>query len=282
MGPDSSNLPSRPRFSWDLKTVPWTDGKGNQEDYASSVSLWTAFHNKLPDTNSNKIPDELRGIMLQSQLFGRARDLCKKIPDDTIQSSSGAEAIVKAVHKRDPLSAVSDVFQDFITLLSTKRGQNESFKNFESRFEAQVSKFNSHSHASKLPEALTAFMLLGNSAVDSSQRVSVLAAASPHETDVPDTATTADFLEAVSYNSVASVLRQCDNVKNMDKPDTRTALSSNAVTTGSNRNARNRGRRTLSPEQLADLKSRSRCRRCKMIGHWDCDHNPDGRLCFRK
>ena len=79
MGPESNNLPSRPRFSWDIRTVPWTDGRGNQEQYAEGVSLWQAFQDTLADSNSNKEAKAARGIMLQSQLFGRARDLCKAI-----------------------------------------------------------------------------------------------------------------------------------------------------------------------------------------------------------
>jgi len=51
--------------------------------------------------------------MLQSQLFSRARDLCKQISDDTIQSNTGADAILNAIYKWDykcdPLSVVSGV-----------------------------------------------------------------------------------------------------------------------------------------------------------------------------
>ena len=176
-----SDLPLRPRFAWDIRSVPWTDGRGNQDQYASAVALWKAFHDKLPDANSNKIPKDLQGIMLQSQLYGRARDLCKSIPDETIQSEDGSEAIVNKIYQRDPLAVVSDVYQDFITLLNTKRGNNESFQNFGTRFKAQVSKFSSHCDAVKLPEALTAFMLLANSGVDSTQRISVLAASAPRD-----------------------------------------------------------------------------------------------------
>ncbi len=102
MGPGAPQLPSRPKFSWDIQSVPWTDGKGDQEPYASSVSLWKAFHDKLPDNNASKIPSALQGIMLQSQLYGRALDLSKKIPDEIIQSEGGVDAIVKAAYKREP------------------------------------------------------------------------------------------------------------------------------------------------------------------------------------
>lgn len=76
--PDRYNLllQSRSQSSWDLKKIPWTDGKGLQEDYTKAVSRWIHFHDQLPDSNGNKIPDALRGIMLKSQYYGRARDLC--------------------------------------------------------------------------------------------------------------------------------------------------------------------------------------------------------------
>ena len=133
MGPHdggSNFLPNRPKFSWDIRSVPWTDGKGNQEDYKTSVDLWSAFHDALPNTNSNKIPAALRGIMLQSNLFGRAKEICRKIPDDIVRSFEGQEAIIKALFKRDALSTVSSIYQDFIVLLNTRRGENEAFKNF--------------------------------------------------------------------------------------------------------------------------------------------------------
>ena len=72
MGPgpspsSSGNLPSRPKFKWDIKNVPWTDGKGPQEEYAEEVKAWFAFHDLLPDTNSNKLDKKLRGTILKSQ-----------------------------------------------------------------------------------------------------------------------------------------------------------------------------------------------------------------------
>ena len=163
----SSGLPSRPRFSWDVKNVPWTDGKGNQEEYATSVRLWNTFHDKFPDSNSNKIPVTLRRIMLQFQLYGRARDICKSVSDTDIQSDNDSKAIISAIYKRDSLSVVSEVYQCFTKLLFLKRRSNESVKNFESRFISQVSKFNASSSSDNLPESLTAFILLSNAAVTS-------------------------------------------------------------------------------------------------------------------
>lgn len=138
MGPlgngGSSNGSQRPRFSWDMRKVPWTDDRGNQEEYANAVDLWSNFHDLLPVINASKIPSALQGIMLQSQLYGRARDLVKKIDPEDIKKEGGALLIVDAICKRDPLSVMSEVCTEFNEVLNTKRGSNESFLNFESRF----------------------------------------------------------------------------------------------------------------------------------------------------
>ena len=107
------DLPKHPRFSWDIRSVPWTDGRGNQEDYVNAVRSWTAFHAELPDSKSNKIPKGLRGIMLHSHLYGRAKDLCKEIPFKEISSADGVEKICKALYKKDALTIVSNAYIDF-------------------------------------------------------------------------------------------------------------------------------------------------------------------------
>lgn len=105
--------------------------------------IWNAFHDKLPDSNSNKITTELRGIMLQSLLYGQARDISRSISDSEIPSETVWKPIVDAFYKRDALTVVRKVYQHFRGLLSMKLGSYETFRNFESRFIAQVSKFNS-------------------------------------------------------------------------------------------------------------------------------------------
>ena len=69
------DLPSRPRFSWDMKNAPWTDGKGNQEIFYEAVQQWFNLQNLLPDSNSNRIPANLQAVIPQCQRYGRARDL---------------------------------------------------------------------------------------------------------------------------------------------------------------------------------------------------------------
>lgn len=58
---------------------------------------------------------------------------------------------------------------------------------------------------------MPAVMLLANSNVDSGQRVSILAAASPSADVVNHNNTTDKMLKLVFYDSVATVMRQCDN-----------------------------------------------------------------------
>lgn len=59
-------------------------------------------------------------------------------------SENGAKAVVAAVHRRDPLTVISTVYEDFSLLVSARRADNETFKAFESIFEAAVSLFRSH------------------------------------------------------------------------------------------------------------------------------------------
>lgn len=98
-----------------------------------------------------------------------------------------------------------------------KRATNETFRNFESRFPAQTSRFNSESGSSKIPEALPAFILLANSAVDNSQRKFVIARAS-NGTVLESSATTDEFLVTVLYRKEALLLRQWDEVRSDANP----------------------------------------------------------------
>lgn len=278
MGPGQGNesLPSRPKYAWDMRNAPWTDGRGDQSDYSIAVKQWKAFHDKLPPSNSNKIPSDLQGIILQSQLYGRAKDLCKALTDTEVQSDDGPYKIIKAVHKRDPLAVISEVYGDFTSLLMLKRGQTESFKNFATRFEAQFTKFNSHSDTTKLPDCLLAFMLLANSNLENNQRVSVLAASVPRadESSTKSEESTESFLNKISYSSIAAVVRQCD----VNRASSSINIPHHNYLKSASAKFQRKTKQKLTPEQLADLKSKSTCRKCGVLGHWESDHNPDGSL----
>lgn len=124
--------------------MPWIDERGDQAKYARTVDLWKTLHNRLPAINACKILEERKRIMMQSQQYGHAQNLCFKIPPFKIESANGSDAIVNALHKRDALAVVSEVLGDFLLLLNAKRSPYEHFINFESRFETQVSKFHFH------------------------------------------------------------------------------------------------------------------------------------------
>ena len=266
-----SNLPSRPRFSWDIKAVPWTDGKGDQLEYAKAVKKWCAFHDKHHDSNSNKISLINRGIVLQSHLYGRAKDLCDCLEDDEIASDKGAQLIVNTVYKKDPLSVVTCVYTELQKLLSIQRGGNELFKNFESRFEAQLSKFNALGSSVSLPESMSALVLLANSRVDSSQRISILAAAAPKESKLSSTASIDDYVRAVKYEAIASVLRQCDDSSSSVQSTHLSAFG------GFQTPYRPRPRR-MTRDQVLEMKGKTKCAKCGKYGHWHADHEDNGTL----
>lgn len=51
----SPSMLSRPRFTIDLKTVPWTDGKGREDDYAENADEWESLHDLPQNSSSNKL-----------------------------------------------------------------------------------------------------------------------------------------------------------------------------------------------------------------------------------
>ena len=204
-------VPSRPRFSWDLRNAPWTDGKGNQERFYESVKQWCAFHDNLPNTNPNKIPSSLQGMLLQSQLYGRARDICLKISAEDIKAADGAMKIAHAIHKSDSLAVVNDAFQKFQDLLSVSRGSSETMVNFEGRFDAALCRLNAVCKDSQLPESIVSFLALAHANIDSSQRMSILASVLPKSSS----SSTETPLENIRYADVASLIRACDVPKEL-------------------------------------------------------------------
>lgn len=238
MDPETKNsgLPSRHRFSWDINTVPWTDGRGNQAEYKKAVDLWVSFHNKLPDTNPNKIAAHRRGIMLKSNLYGRAKYLCAGITDDQISSSKGVEHIVHAIYRRDPISVLPAALEDLHDLFKTKQSMNETFKDFEVRIAAQVAKFNSNEIHCKVSDSMAAILLLVNSAVDSSLKsIAVLKSVSPWKSNFMSKLTPDNIMELFEYESIAPILHQWDKPANGLSSNT---MSSNSAITVSENDGR--------------------------------------------
>ena len=211
----------------------------------------------------------MQGIILKSQLFGRAADIGEKVSDTDLKSDDGAIKLASAIFKRDALSQVNRMAEEFGVLLTTSRGENEKLKSFESRFEAQVCRFNESSGSTILPDALLALLLLNNSNVDNNQCVSLLAAVAPNTTDTLD----AEALRtAIKYDQVASILLSSDALTN--NPNSFGSLHASAATTknGSRNN-------THKSDRISKWKKNSRCAECGEMGHWyndpECPKNQE-------
>lgn len=300
MGPGrSTDLPSRPRFLWDGRNVPWTDGVGPQLRYAEAVAEWCKYHDRLPPASSNYTPKSVRGIVLKSQLFGRARDLVRSIDESLIDGDDGPQHIVDALHQRDALSVVSNVIKDFQALVGAKRNENETFKSFENRFQALTSKFHAHGAELALGEPILAFLLIHAAGISDHQRISIVSSLSSNlELGVKEEdgkkKTDAAMITSIKYESVASILRQCERDRTQPAATPLDAHSgSPAPSGGGGGNSGGRGKRKggggggrkkrMTAEEIRTHKLNSQCHFCSAkgltrYGHWATDHNPDGSL----
>lgn len=143
----SSHFPFRPKFLSDISSVHWIDNIGTQKKYVNSDDLWSKFVDMLPVFNSSKIMEKSRGIVLKSQLFGRAWQLCQGIDEKTICPKNSVKATVDCKWKTDGLSITCAAFRDLTALLSTKQGMNEAFLSFKARFTARFEQLNSNKPA---------------------------------------------------------------------------------------------------------------------------------------
>lgn len=113
-------------------------------------------------------------------------------------------------------------------------------------------------------------MMMANANLDAQQKISVLAASSPSDAAISATATTDDFIKAIKYESIASVIRQCEK----QSVDT---LNASTSTTLRRSVFRTRGARRT-PQEIEALKQNSQCRKCNQWGHWHSDHFDGGSL----
>ena len=161
--------------------------------------------------------------------------------------------ICKAVYKQNVLTIVRNAYSGFQDLLSTKRGYNEIFRNFECRFAAAVAKMKSYSIQAQ-PQSLTAFMLLANSKIDVNQRISILSASTSHSSRPGSSPTNESLITSIRYDPIASVLRQRDS----NKLYSTSTLHANSSTFP--RSRCNDSHKT--PQQIAEMKRKSRCKTC--------------------
>lgn len=147
MGPSKNiDLHARPKFQWDLKSAPSTDGIGDQTEYRQNLRKWKQFPNARPNATGKTYRPQ---YMLSVLLLGRAKKLCSGITDQQLQSEKWFDLIINDIYKHDDLSVVSKVFKLFTTLLNLSRVGTESKKDFNSAF-TQILQINSPTqHASE-------------------------------------------------------------------------------------------------------------------------------------
>lgn len=168
------------------------------------------------------------------------------------------------------------MFEDLQKRLSFRRGANESFSSYEPHFALHLAKFNARGSFSALSETISALMLLANAGVDSAHRNSILAAASPKEASLTTKSSINEFIQAVGYETVSSVLRQCE------KSTTLSCLSAGAAyqtvtgspginSTGMDTHGSSNGRPTpvkRTREQIKKMENSSQYKRCGNYSHW--------------
>lgn len=115
----------RPRFSWNAQNVPWTDGIGDQVGYAESLFDRLTIHNNLDDNTSNKISKTTRGIVLISNLYGRARDMIRSVRQEVLDDNESTNVVVDVFFKNGPLSVNRRVSENLQLFLSSQRSKIE-------------------------------------------------------------------------------------------------------------------------------------------------------------
>lgn len=115
MGPvRSSGGPNRSRCFWYIRSLPWTDVQGVQQEYAKAVKRWCQSYDNLAHGNRNNISVASLGIVLLSNLYGRAKDLCESTEYMVGEANFVCVASVSyALNKRECLSVVNVVHQEF-------------------------------------------------------------------------------------------------------------------------------------------------------------------------
>lgn len=137
----------------------------------------------------------------------------RSVTNEQFQSKDSATHVVKVILERDNLTIWNEAYADLRSLVTTRRGASESFKNYESRFAALMSGFNAHELSPRLPEPILAYMPMTSAGIADNHRVSILAGASNdlciNEEGEWIFKSNPDNVNNVQYETVASILQQC-------------------------------------------------------------------------
>lgn len=172
MGPDCSVaviLPQCPRLQADSLMFP------GRMVLATNLSMQRLFgagciSMKTLLALTAKLDKSKRGIFLQSNPFGRDRDICDGMNGAKIACEEGENIIVSTIHQKEPLYVVVNVFEELNKLILLKSEGKEGFPVNETRFSAQLSKFNSLEPSDAMYGAISELLSLENAGIDASQR----------------------------------------------------------------------------------------------------------------
>lgn len=121
-----------------------------------------------------------------------------------------------AIHERKHLSIITDIFTDFTVLLEIRLSAKESFKNFESWFPTRSANLLRQDKTLKSDESLMDLLLLAQSGVQDSQRISLLRATSNNQrSQTTQSESSRGHVLKIKYDSITYVLRQFDEPKNL-------------------------------------------------------------------
>lgn len=178
VGPDqASALLSRPRFLWGTRNASWTDDVGDKEPFVIAVRRLLVFHDTLTNPNSNKARKTCSGMILQWQLYGRAKIRGSALANDFPLSEDGVGAVADSVYKMDSLSAGSAAYSDYVKLSGTGRGPNETLSNCEDRFTAALTMLNFNLDAVSVPATLVAWSFIYSANIDLSHYLGAMSSA---------------------------------------------------------------------------------------------------------
>lgn len=158
--------------------------------------------------------------------------------------------------------------------MTMHHGQTESFKSFEVRFPAALTKFNSLSTTTMLSQCHTVLMPLSNGGIDDSLQVSVFAACASSDKNLSEHPTNNKYLQAVTCRQLAFVVKQCDHGTSTVDASPSGAVSKQTFFRHNDGKGYNRGFRKLSSSALKRL----RFYLCETFGNRRVSHRGDDSL----
>lgn len=174
------------------------------------------------------------------------------------------------IYKRDALKLVTEIYQDFTSLLSTLRGNNELYRSYESRFNARKAKLATHGTDLSLHESVLAVMLLSNAGIDDAHRIQISALA-VGKIGVDQSMSKDQIIKSIKYETMASILRRCDTASGQRRHEVLSSNSSNFCSSQKTFNLKNYNekpsnnkssgykKQKMTPEQFSEFRKNAQC-----------------------